>query len=417
MKRFTLLTIYTIFISVNTFGQKAGITIGNSNETTEGTIRYKATTGFEGLHQGNWSSLLDNQTQFVSVTDFGADNTGAIDATNAVLLARIEASSRIRPTPIYFPPGVYKLQHSTFVLQTREKWIGAGKEATVLAFYNMVEHTDFGISIGQDDENGHQVEVSEILFLNAERNQKGTGILLQNGHRSKISNIDCNSFNIGIDIDNTWIVNAYSIAVYHSLIGVRFRRDANAINFFGVILEGNQTGVYAEGGYNVQFFGGVIEGSSSAGIVFRQDPSWQRDINSYNFYGLYLERNGIHEILVDAPTHMLLFQGLSIAPNGAIAVKISQGDMTVLRELNFVVSVADTTPSKAIKIGVNATRTTIGTMILGSIPNADFAPFVPSQDDLSPNSILSADGVYRDSTTGQEYRLMITNGIAHYVSI
>jgi len=405
MKQFTLLTICAIF-SACALGQNAGITIGNSDETTDGTIRYKPTTGFEGLHLGNWSSLLGNPSQFVSVTDFGADNKGGFDATDAVEQARIEASGRIRPTPIYFPPGVYKLRHSTFILSTREKWIGAGKEATVLAFYDMEEHTDFGISIGQEGENSYGVEVSDFLVLNGDRNQTGTGLLLRNGHRSKISNIEVN-----------WIVNASSIAVHNSLIGLRFSRDANAINFFGIIIEGNQTGIFAEGGYNNQFFGGVVEGSSSAGIVFRQDPSWQRDINSYNFYGLYLERNGIHEILVDAPTHMLMFQGLSIAPNGATAVQINRGDMTVLRELNFVVSVADTIPSKALKIGANATRTTIGTMNLGSIPGASFAPFIPSQDDLSPNSILSADGVLRDSSTGQEYRLVITNGVAQYLPI
>ncbi len=62
MKRLILITIYTSLFVVSLFAQNEGITIGDSNETLDGTIRYNNATGFEGLHLGNWLPFAGTNT-------------------------------------------------------------------------------------------------------------------------------------------------------------------------------------------------------------------------------------------------------------------------------------------------------------------------------------------------------------------
>ncbi len=81
MKRLILSTICIPIFVVSLFAQNEGITIGDSNETLDGTIRYNNATGFEGLHLGNWLPFTGTNTASpwtVSGTNIYYDGTGNV---------------------------------------------------------------------------------------------------------------------------------------------------------------------------------------------------------------------------------------------------------------------------------------------------------------------------------------------------
>ena len=54
MKHLFSTVICSLILIGSLVAQDAGITIGDSNGTTNGTIKYNSTSGFQGLHLGNW---------------------------------------------------------------------------------------------------------------------------------------------------------------------------------------------------------------------------------------------------------------------------------------------------------------------------------------------------------------------------
>ncbi len=72
MNKLILTTIFFFLLAATAFAQNAGITIGDSNEATDGTVRYNA-AGFEGLHLGQWLPFTGTNTTASPWTISGSD--------------------------------------------------------------------------------------------------------------------------------------------------------------------------------------------------------------------------------------------------------------------------------------------------------------------------------------------------------
>lgn len=103
------------FIILDAASNQIGPTFDNISPQTLSTLQFTQ-TGSGAVTRTAVSKLKD----WVSVTDFGADPTGASDSTTAIVNATLSN------TLVYFPDGTYKVTNLTISSVNNWGWLGAG---------------------------------------------------------------------------------------------------------------------------------------------------------------------------------------------------------------------------------------------------------------------------------------------------
>ena len=73
MKHLFTIVFCSLILIGNVSAQDAGITIGDSNGTSNGTIKYNSSSGFQGLHLGNWIPFTGANTAVSPWSISGSD--------------------------------------------------------------------------------------------------------------------------------------------------------------------------------------------------------------------------------------------------------------------------------------------------------------------------------------------------------
>jgi len=245
------------------------------------------------INQAKASSVKEGR---VNVMDFGAVGNGKTDDTSNIKNAvQYALSSRL---PLYFPPGVY------YVTDTIIDIDGAGTNIYAIKIYGA------GISLSTiklasttatmpiiNAKDCRNLYIEDIGFLGT--NKTGIGIALGDAVRkapcthSAFKNVYFSSFNIGLDYKYGWILDVYSIKSFSSYTGIKIA--ANAVNFYGAVVENCLTGIditsnNATGASDgVTFHGGTVEAN---GIGFKV-----RQAGDVLLSGVYLESNPVGHIL------------------------------------------------------------------------------------------------------------------------
>lgn len=226
----------------------------------------------------------DKLAESVSVTDFGADPTGAADSTSAINAAI--ASLGQSGGTVYFPPGIYKTT-ATITITAPVRLVGAGR-----GNYNNAHKTVIR-GVGTFDVIRFQQYaawggVFDLTVDTTSAAYSAAGIYCGSG-RIDIARVSLLNHGFGLNIYDANCSEFRNVYTYNCAIGVYINGaatpDVNGMTFTNLdILLSRQDGIYiGQNSFANTFVGVCIQGSARYGINIAS----QRNI----FVGTYSENN------------------------------------------------------------------------------------------------------------------------------
>jgi hypothetical protein len=269
-----------------------------------------------GYAQGGTGAVTETVAakfqQGLSVIDFGADRTGAVDSTTAFQNA-INAANPLG-VDVFIPGGTYKLSsaitldNSADGTQTslRTSLVGTNPHGCVLNFgtgaYNCITIKGSNTNGGADS-----LQRCENLFVNKADNL-GIGFAFEQHSHLQVKNCRVNGANTGMycqDVQESTFENCLVAFANGGFVAIPFQSFTafNAITFLNCKFGNcNQFGLDLQNVAAVNFFGGSIEGNTTNSAsqvtwgvrcIINADATLQGTVG-VNFFGTYIENNGFN---------------------------------------------------------------------------------------------------------------------------
>jgi len=315
---------------------------------------------------------------FGAVGDGSTDDTAAIQAAIDASVALVDSSGLYGGFPVYLPPGSYKTTSMLHFQKSGIYIIGAGQNATEIAYTPAIATGDPCFRIG-GTAMGTRIESVGLIGLTLRGKNANTADGLQIQYQVNDCLLDMVHvalfYNHGININNN--VNQTTIrkcrlsqnGIATSDFNIYCDTDVNGVNITGCRIreagdaDSKGSVVYSSSikfsgvGYNIE--GNIFEKNGYAIFVGSSQPSY-----GINIHGNYMEWNTSYGIRLDGSTTSL--RGVSMQGNYFDLTKASGGvyledaDGISIQANNFVDESGHTAAQGCIHIVAGVTDSVIG---------------------------------------------------------
>lgn len=281
-------------------------TIGAHNATniTTGTLA-DARTAF--LQSGTGAVVRSYQTKLRDViyaADFGVVGDNFTDNTSALAAAITEA--KITGKAVLLPTGIIRfttlidvtipLIGQGFTAKTRDvfgstTWNDATRFKGTVLFCTATSGIAIEIGDGSISPWFYGGLFSDFLLIGPGTGT-GTGLYLNQVVSANFSNIGIANFSLAMNWNFVEDSGFYNVKFWGNQLGLQSIISGNNQNsFYQVEFNANATCIRATWGEQINFYGGLIQGTTVDGIILETTSAPQSTLRCWNFYDIWYEDN------------------------------------------------------------------------------------------------------------------------------